>query len=48
MKSKYGMLIISRLILLGLTLANRNSLCELRLRLMSAEISAVLNYENSQ
>lgn len=48
MKSKYGLLVISGLILLGLSLSNRGSLCELRLRIMSAELSAVLNYETRQ
>ncbi|WP_367187771.1 Hok/Gef family protein [Pantoea sp.] len=45
MRSTFGKLIISGVILLGLCLINRNSLCELRLRIFTAELSAVMACE---
>jgi len=48
MKSIFSKLIISGLILLGLCLVNRSSLCELRLRIFTAELSAVMAYEAKQ
>ncbi|GEM_PF-1273575 len=48
MKLKFSMLIISGFILLSLCLANRSSLCELRLRIFAAELSAVMAYEAQQ
>lgn len=48
MKSIFSKLIISGLILLGLCLVNRSSLCELRLRILTAELSAVMAYEVRQ
>ncbi|WP_208714014.1 Hok/Gef family protein [Pantoea cypripedii] len=45
MRSTFSKLIISGIILLGFCLINRNSLCELRLRIFTAELSAVMACE---
>ncbi|WP_128600558.1 Hok/Gef family protein [Pantoea wallisii] len=45
MKLRFSTLIISGLILLSLCLASRSSLCELRLRIFTAELSAIMAYE---
>ncbi|MDF7660620.1 Hok/Gef family protein [Erwiniaceae bacterium L1_54_6] len=45
MKSTFSQLIISGLILLVLCLINRSSLCELRLKIFTAELSAIMACE---
>ncbi len=48
MKSKFSTLMISGLMLLGLCLITRSSLCELRVKIFTAELSAVMACEVKQ
>ncbi len=48
MKLSFSKLIIGGLMLLALCLVNRNTLCELRFKIFSAELSAVMAYEVRQ